>query len=253
MNMNITVTKNQTPILRRWVVKGGKHFLRWIGSFQAQHSLVNTTPVIPNAEFAWVPTLEASWRDIRAELDALLEHPEDIPTFHQISPDQQRISKGNNWKTFAFDVYGKRIDENCKQCPKTAAILDTLPGMRSAMFSILAPHYHIEAHKGPTRAVVRVHLALKVPADWRKVWIRVGDQILNWKEGEVMIFDDTYDHEVRNDTDEYRAVLFIDIDRPMDRIGTLFNKIIVRIIQASTYVKQPLKNLSLWNREHPRH
>lgn len=252
MNTTAAPTQEKTPVWRHWVVKGGKHFLRWMGRFQARHSLVSSTPVIPNAEFAWVPQLEGAWPAIRAELDALLEHPEDIPAFHQLSPDQARISKGNNWKTFAFYVYGERVDDNCALCPRTAAVLDVLPGMRSAMFSILAPRYHIAPHKGPTRAVVRAHLGLKVPADWRSVWIRVDDQILNWKEGEVVLFDDTYEHEVRNDTDEFRAVLFVDIDRPMDRIGTLVNRIIVRLIQMSTYARQPLKNLALWNRAHPR-
>lgn len=229
-------------------MKIGKRFLRWAGDFQARHSLISTTPVIDNSEFSWVPQLENSYEDVRKELDRLLEHPEDIPTFHQLSPDQKRISKGDNWKTFAFYVYGERVDDNCALCPKTAAVLDSLPGMRTAMFSILAPHYHIPPHKGPTRAVIRAHLALKVPTEWEKVWIRVDDQILNWKTGEVMLFDDTYEHEVRNDTDETRAVLFIDIDRPMDKVGSLFNRLIVRIIQASTYVKQPLKNVAKWNK-----
>ncbi len=252
MNTTIAPTPDPFPLWRRLVVTVGKHLLRWLGRFQARHSLVSSTPVIANAEFAWVPQLEGAWREVRAELDAQLEHPEDIPAFHQISPDQTSISKGNNWKTFAFYVYGERVDDNCALCPRTAAILDSLPGMRTAMFSILAPRYHIAPHKGPTRAVVRAHLGLKVPADWRNVWIRVDDQILHWKEGEVVLFDDTYEHEVRNDTDETRAVLFIDIDRPMDRIGTLINRMIVRLIQASTYVKQPLKNLAAWNREHAR-
>jgi beta-hydroxylase len=241
-------TTKTSPLWRRMVMKIGKRFLRWAGDFQARHSLISTTPVIDNSEFSWVPQLENSYEDVRQELDRLLEHPEDIPTFHQLSPDQKRISKGDNWKTFAFYVYGERVDDNCALCPKTAAVLDSLPGMRTAMFSILAPHYHIPPHKGPTRAVIRAHLALKVPTEWEKIWIRVDDQILNWKTGEVILFDDTYEHEVRNDTDETRAVLFIDIDRPMDKIGSLFNRLIVRIIQASTYVKQPLKNVAKWNK-----
>ena len=121
--------------------------------------------------------------------------------------------------------------------------------MRSAMFSILKPHYHIVPHKGPSRAVIRAHLGLKVPRDWRSVWIRVDDQILNWHEGKVILFDDSYEHEVRNDTDETRAVLFIDIERPMDRIGTLFNRVLLRLIQLSPYVRQPLRNLAAWGRE----
>jgi beta-hydroxylase len=244
----------KSSLPRRLVIKGGKHFLRSLSRFQARHSLVSTAPVIPkDRHFPWVPELEAAWRDIRAELEAVLTQPDDIPTFHQISPDQQKISKGNNWKTFGFYVYGHRVDDNCARCPKTAAALERLPGMRSAMFSILAPRYHIPPHKGPTNAVVRAHLGLIVPRESDKVWIRVGDQIIHWKEGEVVLFDDSYDHEVRNDTDEQRAVLFIDIDRPMDRLGTLVNGIIVRLISASTYVQQPLRNLAAWNRQHARH
>jgi len=238
--------------VRRLVIKAGKHFLRRLGVFQARHSLVSTEPVIPNTTFEWVPQLEAAWRDIRAELDALLTAPEDIPAFHQISPDQKRISRGNDWKTFGFYMYGHRIDENCRRCPKTAAILERLPGMRSAMFSILAPGYHIPPHHGPTRAVIRAHLGLIVPREADKVWIRVHDRILHWEEGKVVLFDDSYEHEVRNDTGERRAVLFIDIDRPMDRVGTFVNALIVRLISASTYVKQPLRNLAAWNRQHAR-
>ena len=240
----------QDPAWRRVLIRTGKRFLRWSGQFQARHSLVPSTPAIDNSTFDWVPRLESAWPEIRRELDHLLEHPEDLPAFHQISPDQKRISKGDNWKTFGFYVYGRRVDDNCAVCPRTAAVLDTLPGVRSAMFSILKPRYRIAPHKGPTRAVIRAHLGLKVPQDWRNVWIRVDDQILHWREGKVVLFDDTYEHEVHNDTDELRAVLFIDIDRPMDRIGTIFNRTLLWLIQASPYVKQPLKNLARWNREH---
>lgn len=240
------------PAWRRAVVRAGKHFLRWNNRFQSRHSRVGTGPVVESGAFPWIPRLEAAWHDIRAELDHLLEHPEDIPAFHQLSPDQQRISRGNNWKTFGFYVYGKRVDENCAACPKTAAVLDTLPGMRTAMFSILAPHYHIEPHRGPTRAVIRAHLGLKVPAAWEKVWIRVGDAVLHWREGKVILFDDTYEHEVLNDTDETRAVLFLDILRPMDRVGTAVNGVLLKLIQTSTYVKRPLRNIAAWNREHRR-
>jgi aspartyl/asparaginyl beta-hydroxylase (cupin superfamily) len=248
----ISSNASQAPLWRRLLIRGGKRFLRGVGRFQARHSLVPTTPSIDNTSFDWVPQLENAWHEIRQELDQLLEHPEDIPAFHQLSPDQQRISKGDNWKTFGFYVYGKRVDDNCAVCPRTAALLDTLPGMRSAMFSILKPQYRIAAHKGPTRAVIRAHLGLKVPADWRNVWIRVDDQILHWQEGKVMLFDDTYEHEVHNDTDELRAVLFLDIDRPMDGIGTAFNHVLLRLIQISPYVRQPLKNIARWNREHGR-
>ncbi|AFJ48153.1 aspartyl/asparaginyl beta-hydroxylase domain-containing protein [Shimwellia blattae] len=237
------------PLLRRLLIKTGKRFLRWNGRFQSRHSLVSTTPQIGNHEFDWVAALESSWPAIREELDHLLEHPEDIPAFHQISPDQKRISQGDNWKTFGLYVYGQRVAENCALCPRTAAAVSAIPGMRTAMFSILQPHYHIVPHKGPTRAVVRAHLGLIVPQPKEKLWIRVDDQILHWEEGKVIIFDDSYEHEVRNDTDKLRAVLFLDIDRPVDRVGKLVNNLLFTLIKASPYVRQPLKNLASWNKQ----
>lgn len=233
---------------RAFIHRTGKQFLRRVGDFQAHHSLVPTTPVLSNDTFPWVADLEAHWREVRGELDHLLEHPEDIPSFHQISPDQARISKGDNWKTFTFYALGTRIDDNCTQCPITAGLLDRLPDLQNAWFSILAPRYHIPPHKGPSRAFIRCHLALKVPAERDKCWIRVDDQICTWEEGHCLVFDDTYEHEVLNDTDERRAVLFLDFNRPMDRIGTWFNRGLLRLIRSSHYFKDPMRNLTEWNK-----
>ena len=237
--------------LRRIVIKSGKHFLRWLGDFQARHSLVGTTPVLDNAEFPWVADLESEWQAIRKELDHVMETPEDIPAFHQLSPDQTRISKGDNWKTLAFYVFGHRVDDNCTVCPATAALLDKLPKLQNAWYSILAPNYHIPPHKGPTRALIRCHLGLKVPQDTEQCWLRVDDEICHWQEGAVLVFDDTYEHEVYNNTDESRAVLFLDFDRPMDAWGRLVNGLVVRLIKVSAYVRDPLKNLAEWNAKRP--
>ena len=122
---------------RRLAMRWGKKFLRVIGRFQARHSLVSVTPVLDHVEFPWVGELEAAWPGIRRELDQILEHPEDLPPFHVMSPDQARISKGDHWKTFGFYVYGNRVDDNCQQCPYTVGVLEKLPGMRTAFFSVL--------------------------------------------------------------------------------------------------------------------
>jgi len=231
------------------IKKLGVRLMRGVAAFQSRHSLVGTGPVLDNAEFPWVAAVEAAYPEVRAELVSLLEHPERIPTFHQISPDQARISKGDNWKVFTFHAYGNRIEENRALCPRTAALIDRVPGLQNAWFSILAPGYHIPPHHGPTRAVVRLHLGLIVPEDRANCWIRVDDRICTWEEGRCLVFDDTYEHEVRNDTPERRVVLFVDFDRPMDRIGTLVNRMLVFLIRVSSYVQVPLKNLAEWNRK----
>ena len=229
-------------------VRLGKIFLRATDRFLARHSLAPTTPFLPPGDFPQVRDLEAGWRAIRAELDRVLERPQDIPTFHEMSPDQARISFGDNWKTFAFYVFGKRIDENCRACPRTAEILGGLPGLQNAWFSILAPGYHIPPHRGPTKAVVRCHLGLRIPAEPERCWIRVGAETRHWETGKCLCFDDTFEHEVHNATPEARVVLFVDLDRPLDRVASPCRDALLSLLRASAYVRKPLANLNRWNR-----
>jgi len=233
---------------RALVHRAGKAFLRYVNDFQGRHSSIPTTPWLSSMTFVWVPLLEMAWAPMRREFDGVWTHPDEIPAFHQISPDQARISKGDSWKTYALYIFGRAVADNCAACPHTAAFLATIPGLQNAWFSILAPGYHIPPHHGPTRALVRCHLGLRVPAAAERCWIRVGDEVRSWREGSCLVFDDTYEHEVLNDTPEYRAVLFIDVDRPMDRLGSVFNRGILRLMQATHYVKDPLRNLAAWNR-----
>ncbi len=237
------------PLLRQLIHHGGKHFLRSVLAFQGRHSRIPSTPFLGLDCLPQVATLEANWRQVRAELDRVLERPDDIPAFHDLSVDQARISKGRNWTTYAFLVFGQRIDENRAQCPQTAALLDRLPGLQNAWFSILAPGTVIPPHRGPTRAIVRCHLGLMVPRDRERCWIRVDEQRYSWREGEVVLFDDTYEHEVHNDTPDRRVVLFLDFDRPMDAAGTLANRALLAAMRASPYLKEPLRNIARWNRD----
>ena len=231
----------------RLAIRLGKVVMRTLDAFLARHSQVATTPFIDPTAFAWVPALEAKANAIRTELDGIMRHPQDIPAFHEMSPDQVRISKGNNWKTYPMRVFGHRIEDNCTACPSTAALIDGLPGIQNAWFSILAPGYHIPPHRGPTKALVRCHLGLRIPADAANCWIRVGDQVRHWEDGQCLLFDDTYEHEVRNDTAESRVVLFLDVERPLDRAGESCRKLVLALFRMTAYVKRPLANIKRWN------
>lgn len=234
---------------RKLVIRGGKYFLRWLGRFQGRHSKIPVTPVLGNEAFDWISRLESATPAIQHELEGVLRNPEDIPAFHQLSPDQKKISKEDHWKTFALMVFGQPVADNCAQCPQTSEVINGIKGVQNAFFSILAPRYHIPPHKGPTRALVRCHLALEVPQQADQCWLRVDNERCHWQEGEVLLFDDTYEHEVYNNTDERRVVLFMDIDRPMDWLGTVVNGVLLRLLKMSTYVKTPMRNLARWNRD----
>src|SRR3990167_4289407 len=126
--------------LRRAAVKrSGRSLLRIAGRLMAQQSLIGDQPVFDKSVFPWTADLETNWMAMRAELNEVLKTRDQLPSFHQLSPDQRRISKDDRWKTFVFYVFGERFDPNCRRCPVTAQLLDQLPHLRNAWFSILAP------------------------------------------------------------------------------------------------------------------
>ena len=121
-------------------------------------------PIYPSGEFAWTRELEAAWPEILSELRVVLKDRGLIPAFHEISPEQRAITRDQSWKTYVLHAYGARANHNCRACPRTAAAVERIPGMKTAFFSILAGGKHIPAHRGPYKGLLRCHLGLIVPS-----------------------------------------------------------------------------------------
>ena len=232
---------------RKYVKKSGRYLLRKVADFMGRQSLIGDKPFFDKSVFPWLDDFEANWEKIREELEQVLETRNKLPSFHEISPDQDRISKGDHWKTFGFYIFGDRFDPNCERCPETARLLDRVPNLENAMFSILSPRYHIPPHQGPTKGIIRIHLGLIIPEQRDKCFIRVADQISHWEEGKCIILDDFFDHEVRNDTDQQRVVLFFDVDRPLPPLGRFLNRLLIAGIKRSAYVQDAKKNILAWD------
>lgn len=216
-------------------------------------SLVATSPFLPLEAFPFARTLEANWRVIREELDTVLAVRQDLPAFHEITADVSDISD-ENWKTFFFYGYGFRSESNCARCPRTAALVEQIPGMTTAMFSILEPGKRIPPHRGPWTGVLRYHLGLKIP-DPERCGIEVGGVTARWREGESMVFDDSYEHRAWNDTDETRVVLFVDMLRPCGPIGSLVNRAVIGAAAHSPFVADAKRKHLAWEQrfaeQHP--
>ena len=246
----MSMLDNLRKVRRKYVKNAGRSVIRAMSGVIARQSLIGDQPVFDKSVFPWTTDFETGWEAIRKELEEVLRTREQLPSFHEISPDQKRISKGNNWKTFVFYVFGDRFDPNCARCPATAQLLDRVPHLRNAWFSILAPHYRIPPHQGPTNGIVRIHLGLIIPRDSDNCRIRVDQEVLGWREGKCIVFDDYYEHEVWNDTDEERVVLFFDVDRPLRPLGLVVNKLLIAAIKRSAYVQDAKKNMRDWNRRY---
>ena len=224
----------------------GARLLHALERFVLRSSLVPTTPFLPVDTLDWIPALEAQWPVIRAELDEVLSYRDDLPNFQDISVDQASITNDDGWKTFFFFGYGFRSGANCSRCPRTAALLDGIPGLTTAFFSILSPHKKIGAHRGPWRGVLRYHLALKVPSPASAAGIAVGGEVAHWEEGRSLLFDDGYEHEAWNDTDGVRVVLFVDVLRPLRPPADQINRGLIWAIGRSPYIKDARDRHEAW-------
>ncbi|MGH9114206.1 MAG: aspartyl/asparaginyl beta-hydroxylase domain-containing protein, partial [Acidimicrobiales bacterium] len=226
----------------------GAGVLRSIENLVLRASEVPTTPFLSSGTFDWIPRLEAATATMQAELDSVLSNRADLPNFQDIATDQVSITDDDRWKTFFFFAYGFRSDANCARCPETARLLDSVPGMTTAFFSILGPRKHIPPHRGPWRGVLRYHLGLRVPGPEGACRIRVGPQTEHWHEGASLVFDDGYEHEAWNDTDDVRVVLFADVLRPLRAPAGGINRGLLKAIAYSPFVRDARARHEAWER-----
>jgi aspartyl/asparaginyl beta-hydroxylase (cupin superfamily) len=163
--------------------------------------------------------LDENWGVIQRELTGVLgASRKNLPRYHEIDPVNTKISAsddGRDWKVFMLYAPGPmELPENTARCPETSRLLAQIPDLIQAFFSILDPHKHIKPHRGPTKTMLRYHLGLMVP-EHSPPRMRVKDRYHQWAEGESLLFDDSWEHEVINESDQSRAVLVVDVIRPL--------------------------------------
>lgn len=205
--------------------------------------------IYDSATFPWAAEVEAGWKSIRAELDHVMRYRDQIPSFHEILKEVTTITTDNNWKTFFLAGIGMNCEENARRCPETMKLLQKIPGMKTAFFSILSPRKHIPAHRGAFNGILRFHLGLLVPEPREKCRIRIGNDFRHWTEGKSLIFDDTFNHEVWNDTDGYRVVLFVDFARPLTFPFHQMNEALLSIGALAPFLREAGEKQKKWEKK----
>lgn len=217
-----------------------------LGDWMGKYSTVGDHAVFDNQQFKWTIDLERNWTAIRKELEAILSFREALPSLQEIQQDQKILNKDNNWKTFFLYGFGEKSQMDCRVCPVTTSLLEKIPGLKTAFFSILSPRKHIPAHRGVYKGLIRSHLGLIVPGEPGQCVMRIENEFINWQEGKAIVFDDTYEHEVWNNTNEVRAILLLDVIRPFKFPLSYINKSIIRLMRNSSFVKDALRNQKAW-------
>lgn len=218
---------------------------KMIGNF----SILGNPTIFNNDKFPWVKSMEKNWPLIREELEKIMVHHQQLPNLQDIQAEQYEITSDNKWKTFILYGFGHKSELNCQLCPKTTELIETIPDMVTAFFSILSPDKHIPRHRGVYKGLIRSHLGLIVPQPKGICRMNVGNETVEWEEGKMVVFDNTYHHEVWNNSDNVRVVLLIDVIRPFRFPFSAINRGLVNLIKLTSYVKAAKKNHDKWEND----
>jgi beta-hydroxylase len=229
-----------------WLGRVGLAAQTWLESAIARVSRHGDPCVYDTRLFPWIAELEAGWRDVREELEAVLTRRADMPSFQSILKEVGTINQDEDWKTFWLVGMGMDCSRTAATCPRTMALLARVPDLSNAFFSILSPGKHIPAHRGAYNGLLRLHLALKVPDPRERCRIRIGNEMRTWREGEALVFDDSFNHEVWNETDGVRVVLFVDFARPLKQPWHALNRRFIRAGALAPFLREAGRKHRAW-------
>ncbi|XP_036292896.1 aspartyl/asparaginyl beta-hydroxylase isoform X3 [Pipistrellus kuhlii] len=207
---------------------GNKEAYRWYelghqrGHFASvwQRSLYNVDGL--KAQPWWTPretgytelvkSLERNWKLIRDEGLAVMDKAKGL-----FLPEDENLREKGDWSQFTLWQQGRKNENACKGAPKTCSLLDKFPettGCRRGQikYSIMHPGTHVWPHTGPTNCRLRMHLGLVIPKEGCK--IRCANETKTWEEGKVLIFDDSFEHEVWQDAASFRLIFIVDVWHP---------------------------------------
>ena len=186
--------------------------------------------------FPELKVLEDNWIAIRDEAIALNNDT-------HIKSSEEKDDLGFNsffktgWKRFYLKWYGASLHSANKLCPKTVDLINSISSIKGAMFAMLPPGARLVKHRDPYAGSFRYHLGLTTPNS-EECFISVDGKKYYWKDGEAVMFDETFIHFAENKTNTNRIVLFLDIKRPTKFfIVDWINEIFSRIVLAATTTK----------------
>ncbi len=176
-------------------------------------SRVPTSPILDVHLFPELASLRENWETIRAEAKALWD-----AGYIRASDDYDDLGFNSffrkGWKRFYLKWYGDPPPSARRLCPRTVALIESIPTVHGAMFALIGPQSRVGNHRDPFAGSVRYHLGLLTP-NRDECRIFVDGHEYSWRDGADLVFDETYVHRFENLTDESRIILFCDVERPL--------------------------------------
>jgi beta-hydroxylase len=195
-------------------------------------SAVPNTPYLDLAAVPELNVLRDNWQEIREEAIHLFQQG-------QIKAADKYNDWGFNsffrtgWKRFYLKWYDEALPSAVANCPKTVALVNSIPNVKGAMFTNLPPGGRLVQHRDPYAGSLRYHLGLQVPTSPGECRIFIDGVPYSWRDGEAILFDETFLHYAENTTSDDRLILFVDVERPlktkaMTAVNRWFSKHIIR-------------------------
>src|SRR5438067_300921 len=221
--------KARLPLRRQLVDQST--FMAPINVFMHLFSRAPSTAFIPAVDLPELGPLTQHWRTIRAEAEQLLTLRQGLQDSEDPNLDAF-LKKG--WKHFYLKWYDAVHTSARQLCPQTFALLQAIPAVKVATFAELPPGGIIRPHRDPFAGWVRYHLGLATPGS-PGCFIEVDGERHCWRDGQALIFDETYLHWAANHSRRGRLILLCDIERPMRyRWAQAFNHILGMALMTAT-------------------
>jgi len=194
-------------------------------------SAVPARPYLDLRHFPELARLRDNWETIRTEAQALLDDG-------SITAARNHADIGFNsffqrgWKRFYLKWYDAPPPSALALCPRTVALLESIPSINAALFTFLPARSRLNEHRDPSAASLRYQLGLVTPNS-DQCFIDVDGERYSWRDGGDVLFDETYLHFVENNTDQTRLVLLCDVERPLHgapvrALNRLFERFVLR-------------------------
>lgn len=196
------------------------------------------TPVLNLNDFPELKNVTVNWEVIRDEALGLRDNNEFENTKDKTKSGYYDVGFRTfykyGWCKFYLKWYGYTHNSAKRSCPETVKLIERIAQIKGAMFTLLPPGGKLTPHSDPFACSLRYHLGLETPNN-DECWINVDNQKVSWRDGEAILFDETYVHYVANNTDKHRLILMLDVERPMGIIGKVVN-FFYRLLMRMTIV-----------------
>lgn len=212
------------------------NFLAPINCLFYAFSGVGNKPYIDTQRFPQLKVFEEHWEEIRDEAINLNAQTQ-IKASEELDDLAFNSFFKTGWKRFYLKWYGASLPSANALCPRTVELINRVPEVKGAMFAMLPPGAKLVKHRDPYAGSLRYHLGLVTPNS-DDCYINVDDEVYSWRDGEAVMFDETYLHYAANRTDSNRIILFLDIKRPVIFAPVdWFNRGFSRVVLAASATK----------------